>query len=204
MTTVTFGDTARDATLLGSMVSGDDKMAYRSGAVYPATGAITHFTTDANLTVWRALLGNYNQSNILIKWNTASLPDTANITSATLRTYVISKANADSLSIAMDWRVLDGTSSDFSHAPLTTAHSGTAISAITASQTYDFALTNLSNISKTGYTGVRLHVTERASDAAPTGNNNIVIASVDNTIQVEPQLIVTYTLGSDSVGWIGI
>lgn len=192
----------------GIAANGNDGIVWRSGPAYPPAGAAQNDTTDISITADRGYIGGqYFVQNGKLKWDTSSLPDGATITAATLRIVPVYVVNTNSLSLTMDWYVFDGSSSDFSHNALTTAHSGTALSAVTSLNTAnDFALTNLSNISKTGTTGIRLHISQRASDAAPTGDNGLSFASREDTTYTEPQLIVTYTLVSaqDLIGQVGI
>lgn len=186
--------------------SANDKYVFVSAAAYPPSGTPTHQSAATSIYAQRDLSApNYFITNAEMKWDTSSLPDNAIPSSALLRVYVVSKSNADSLSATLDWYIFNGSAADYSAAPLTTAHAGTALSAIGTSATYDFALTNLSNISVAGFTGLRMHIAQRASDAAPTGANNLIMASFDDATLVEPQLIVTYTTGgADLVGMVGV
>ena len=63
------------------------------------------------------------------------------------------------------------------------------MSSITTGATNDFALTGLSSIATSGYTGLRLLV----DGGQPSGDNYVQIASFDNPTLPEPQLVVTYT-----------
>jgi hypothetical protein len=53
----------------------------------------------------------------------------------------------------------------------------------------NFALQGVSSVSKTSYTGLRLHV----DGGQPSGSNSVVYATWDHATLPEPQLVVTYT-----------
>ncbi|MDQ3706622.1 MAG: hypothetical protein M3437_15660, partial [Chloroflexota bacterium] len=83
--------------------------------------------------------------------------------------------------------------SDFTQLAPNDAHAGTVLTTVNAnSTTYGFALGNLSNISLTGDTFLRGTVTQRASNAAPSGFNMFDIASFEHATLQEPRLVVDY------------
>lgn len=189
--------------------SGNDKqVGTGTQASYPpATSALEHNTTSATITVARSKYGGGAFEVIVgcLKWDTSSLPDDVTITAAVLRCVVTDKFNPDSLSLTAGWYLFDGTSADFSHNPETNAHAGTTIASLNTGVSTDFTLANLTNISKTGNTGLRLHLSQRASDNEPTGDNEVLIASYDDLSIAEPKLVVTYSVGGgDLVGQVGI
>lgn len=185
----------------------DDQTAYKSASVYPPTGSVARYTTVGTLYVGRNKAGaTYEVDAGLLKFDTSSLPDNAEPTSAVLRVVPTFVANTDSLSFVAEWYVWNGTDSDYTATSSNTAHAGTALSGITQNSSRDFTLQNLSgNISVTSYTYLRLHVTQRTSDAAPTGNNACNIAALEDVTYAEPQLVVTYaTGGGDLIGQVAI
>lgn len=192
------------------LASVEDQWVRRSAASYPISGAasVGRSSIAADLWVARELSGSYFVYNALLKFDTSGLPDATTVNSATLRVWVNSVSNANSLSLVAGWYAWDGTSdSDHSLTPETGAHAGTSLGSFVAGSLNDVALVNApANVLKTGFTFLRLHVTQRASDAAPTGVNRLVLASFDGG--VAPQLLVTHTLpGTPStlmVGGVGI
>lgn len=143
----------------------------------------------------------------LLKWDTSSLPNDAVVTGAILRVVSLGTIQTDSLSVTADWfnwGSVDTT--DHTNTPGTDAHSGTTISSIPASgNELDFTLVNANaNVSLTGFTYLRLHVTQRAADARPTGDNVFHLASYNNTTYLPARLIVTYEVGGDMIGVVHV
>src|SRR5206468_342520 len=60
----------------------------------------------------------------------------------------------------------------------------------------DFALANLSNISKTSSTGIRMYV----GGGQPTGTNHFSAAALEHTTDPEPRLIVIYNDSAPVIG----
>ena len=106
---------------------------------------------------------NYGIQLGVVRWDTGALPDNATVTAASLRLYLASKTDTDSRSAVMGWYVHDGSIAcdDFSATAGTNAHSGTAISSLTTGANNTFALANLSNVSLSSYTGMRIHNSRR-------------------------------------------
>src|SRR5439155_13028215 len=102
--------------------------------------------------------------------DTSALPDNATVTSATLKVYVTAKADADDRSLmaeyysSSNWPI---DPADYSLSSSGNALSGADITGITVGSVNSFALTGLTGISTTGYTGLRLHV----SGGQPNGDN---------------------------------
>lgn len=183
----------------------DDQFIQRTDN-YPPTGTITRDSTGSITFVARDLSGVYVVSCGLLRFDTSSLPDTAVISAASLQLYATSKVDTNSLSLVAGWYAWNETNSDWTNSPETNAHSGTPIASLVVSATNDFSLINLSNINKTGLTYLRLHITQRASDAAPSGNNHAAFVTREHATLPEPQLLVTYTMPASgrSVGAITI
>lgn len=193
--------------------SADDDHAMVTGStVYPVSGSAIHQTARVVATTERSKWSptNYEVSNALFRWDTSALPDNATITAATFRAVIDTKSDSDGLSISAGWSSWDGSASDFSATPLTSAHAGTSISSFPAAGTsFDLQLINFDNVSSTGTTYLKLFCSQLASDAAPTGGNYIDIHTFDNTgAFTPPQIIVTYVvpqagyiqLGADGPG----
>jgi hypothetical protein len=126
-----------------------------------------------------------------VRFDTSAIPDTATVTSATLRLYVTAKANADGRNLVGEWYDAANwpiDASDYTLNSSGSAFTGASIGQIRAGATNDFSLGGLASVSKTGYTGLRLHV----DGGQPTGDNYVQFASFESTLP-KPQLIVTYT-----------
>lgn len=183
-------------TTFNVAAGGDDGYVYRaSSSVYPPDTSTTVDTSDTIVGVEKNLSGGQFAILIsLLRWDTASIPDDATIDAATLRLRktASSPVSVDSRSLVAEWYE-PGTidTEDYTATVVSDAHSGTALTSITADADNDFALTNLSSVNKTGYTGLRLHI----SGGQPTGNNTAYFASFDHSTLTEPRLIVEYTEG---------
>jgi hypothetical protein len=126
----------------------------------------------------------------LVRFDTSAIPADATVTSATLRVFVPGKANADGRNLVAEW--YDGSNwpivaADWSLDSSASALTGFAVSQIRTQASNDIPLSNVAGISKTGYTGLRLHL----DGGQPTGDNYVQISSFEST--QPPQLIVTYT-----------
>ncbi|MCL4368483.1 MAG: PA14 domain-containing protein, partial [Actinobacteria bacterium] len=138
-----------------SQASGDDGYVSRSGSAYPPAGAITFNTTDSSFYVERSLFGgSYTTSVGLVRWNTSSLPDGATVLSASVHSW--NSCNFIDRYITADW---------YSSWPIDSAdwtpYAGTTASGSPGwgSPYMTFPLADVAaNVSKTGYTGLRLYV----------------------------------------------
>lgn len=136
-----------------------------------------------------AAANEYLIHNGFMRWSTSSLPDTAVINAATLRVYGTYRRNDDNRKITADYYTawpID--CADYSASAQTNASGSAGWTFPSSNGTTDFALTALSNISKTGYTGLRMHVT----GGTPTGENRFHAAAYDDTSLTAPQLLITY------------
>lgn len=185
--------------------SADDQLLFNDTSTgYNVTGTLSRSTNDLGMYAARSQYGpsTFRVLVGLMRWDTSSIPDGATITGATLRLYYYATgANTNALSNTGDWYVFDGTdANDYSHAALTTAFSGFDASA-GGFGSYDIALSNAAtNVSTSGYTGIRMHMSQRAADAAPTGANEWYFSSWDHATNPEPQLIVAYYDPGDGPG----
>jgi Calcineurin-like phosphoesterase len=177
-----------------------DDFVEKAGTAYPPDGFSTH-TADERIWAYRGLYsGTYYVDNGLMSWETApSIPDNATITSAKLVVDILSVDNANSLSLTADgyeWGPTPG-SEDFSHASQTGALSATPLSSFSVGDQVEIPLENPNTwVDKNDgtWTELRFHVTQRASDAAPTGDNGLSFASWDHATADPPTLEVDYTL----------
>lgn len=143
--------------------------------------------------------GTYTVHNSLMRWNTASLPDDATVTSAVLKIWVNAKGDPDNVDYACDYYTWGGSpavSGDWEQ-----SSSGDAIATIDATSLTTGAVNNLSftgltGISLSGYFGLRI---APKTTAQPTGDNFVDWASVeDGTTGHRPQLQVTYDVAVTS------
>lgn len=175
--------------------SSDDGRVYTAGATYPpTTGAFGDDTTTTIYARRELDTGTYRIGQILLRFDTSALPDNAVISSATLRFYLSAGGNPDGLSAVgeyYNWGVSADGSDWAQHPPVSPCFSVLLSSLVGGSN--DVAITDLSGISLTGLTYFRIHLSERASDAAPSGSNLLGIAAFDDTVNPEAQLIINYT-----------
>ncbi len=169
----------------------NDGYAQKSGsAVYPPNTTAFEQTSDVFVQTEKSFVTpNYSVFCGLLRFDTASLPDDATITAATLRLWIDAMANANARSLVAEW-MTDGAiaAADYVDDVGTNAHAGTTLASLTAFASNDLALTNLSNINRTGFTKIRIGVT----GSTPTGENVMYIAALDHATLAEPQLIVDY------------
>jgi hypothetical protein len=172
--------------------SGDDGTLQGSGATWPPPATAVDSAAIELYSLKWLTGGTYYFWQPAMRFDTSPLPDNAVVTAAILRLYIISRDQDDdnrSLSIgyfpSSNWPL--GTE-DYLTSDATDAHAGTDLTSLSVGALNDFALTNLANISKTGYTGFRLTTT----GGAPSGGNNCVIAALEHATLQEPQLIITF------------
>lgn len=102
-------------------------------------------------------------------------------------------SDANTLSLTAGWGPLAMNSTDWSNAPGTDANAGVALAGLTAGTYVEIPLTDAAGfpeIDKSGNTDIRLDISQRAADAAPTGTNRFQTRSVDDTAFLPPMLIV--------------
>jgi hypothetical protein len=133
----------------------------------------------------------------LFRFATSSLPDDAVISAATLRISPLALATDEARTLDFEWYE-PGTidTGDYAENAGTTAASVAAATwqAWATSGTVDVTLSNPdANISKTGFTGLRVGISGGAPPAGVTNDTRIEIASLEHTTRDEAKLIVTYT-----------
>ena len=176
--------------------SGDDgDVSLRSsvGNGYPPSGTAGPYTTGNYFTVGkRNAFGNYQIFDGLVRFDTSSLPDNAQISSATLSIYAVGKVDGDGRSLIGSWYSAANwpiDAPDWTADAGTTALTGTPLSALTTNTTNTLTLQTPTLINLTGYTGLRLGL----SGNAPANDNYLQIAAIDGT-NPAARLTVTYTL----------
>jgi len=175
--------------------SGDDCEVYKQGATYPPSGSATVVTEQIQVGVSKGWETDHFATHVgLVRFDTSPLPDGAIITAATLRLCSSGGASdADGRVLNVDWY-------DPNNWPIDAADYSDAVSAgagsldVTSWPSYgnwaEIVLSGLSNISKTGYTGLRLGV----SGGQPAGSNGLEFFTYDYGSLI-PQLVVTYAPG---------
>jgi hypothetical protein len=173
---------------------GDDgNVGASSAPLYPPSVAAVGSSSGSVFTAGRRFVfGGYDVYTGLVRFDTSSLPDDATVTGATLRLFVTRTADADGRNFVGEWYdaaswPIDG--GDYALSSTGSALSGADVTLIRAGASNDFALSGLGSVSKTGLTGLRLHV----DGGQPTGDNVVQVASSENSSYPKPQLIITYT-----------
>lgn len=192
-------------TIFTIAVGTDDGLVHGHSASYPATylstTSIQTFVAPGN----DFNTPNYNFDVILLRWDTSSLPDNATITSAVLRLWMNGRStvNAGPYVFKAEWYAFGGTagSGDYTTTVSNSAHVGTNMDFFATPASYDYTLQNLSNISLTGYTGMRLFM----DGPQPTTTANYLSFDTFETVSGHPaQLVVDYTVSSSlgSTSWL--
>ncbi len=173
-------------------VAGDDGSVVYSHTAWPPNGGT--FTAGTNLYLSKdGGATKYNDVSC-VRFDTSSVPDNATVTAASLALYCGSKSdNATSnYSVVADYYDFGGSPTvpgDWIETASPSIWTAVDLGSVTANAINTFTLTNLTGISKTGYTGIRITF----SAGAPTGTNELSIASYEDANQ-EPRLTVTYTV----------
>jgi hypothetical protein len=179
-------------------VDTDDGTGYRGGVANWADIGTGLFVAEETTTLVASKTqfgGDFFVDNAFMRFDTSSLPDIATITSANLLIYAVNIDNGNSVTYAADFYDFGGEPSVAGDWEQTS--SGDAISLIEPNNLTEgivntVALTGLTGINKTGYTGIRI---APANTTQPTTINAINIASLEDAPQ-EPRLEVTYTTSS--------
>ena len=119
---------------------------------------------------------NYVYRPVFVRFDTSSIPDAATVTAVSLKIDVTSIADNDSFTLRVGYASSGAwpiTTSDYTTSPATNAHSGTALGSLVDDAVNTLALTNLTNISKTGYTALVLSL---PPSSTPSGLNSVVFS----------------------------
>lgn len=110
-------------------------------------------------------LSTYYVTNALVKFDTSGLPDTATITSASIKITVGGHANTENRNLMADWYTWTAVTGDWTYLGVPGALSGVPISSIPASGVAELQLENApANVSKTGFTYLRFTLSGGAPD----------------------------------------
>ncbi len=160
---------------------------------YPPVGTPSFLAARSFFTVGRrAAFGSYYVFVGLLRFDTSALPDGATVTSAVLRLHVKGKADGDNRGLVGEWYgasnwPIDG--GDWSLNSSGTALPAADLTGIPVGSVSSFDLVGLGSVSRTGSTGLRLHL----SGGQPSADNYLQAAAFEDSLP-EPQLVVSYTL----------
>lgn len=163
---------------------------------YPPVFAIkTSATVSTTITRKATSFPQYQIISWYGRFDTSSIPDTAQVTSASITCTVGATVDGDgdrSLIFEwFNWETIGGR--HYEDVAQASAHTGTAIASLTSGASI-FNLTNLHNINKAGYTGLRGNI----SGGIPSAINQVNILNEDDAVEGnECSLSVTYTAPKD-------
>jgi hypothetical protein len=181
--------------------SGDDGYLEQWSTAYGGTdGSQDTDTAFGEIYVRNDFMGfggtnQYVRGNIILRFDTSSLPDNSIVTAATLELRSVAGfyADTDNRSLQIEWLADPGTitfASDFNATPAASAKAATDLTSLAASTSYSWPLLNPDvNISRVAATGLRFHV----DGASPTAGNRIGFYSFDHATEPAPQLVITYS-----------
>jgi hypothetical protein len=185
-TTVTFAASA-------GLDDGDVTVSRAQSAGYPPSGTPVVNTTSSSAAAGRRLVKKiYSVSDLLLEFDTSSLPDDATITSVQLRFVVTGKGDANNRNLVGEWYdatlwPIDG--ADWILSVGTDALTGIDVTTLIVNATTTLTLTNPASVSLTGLSALRLGI----DGGQPSGNNSVQVSTFENASKPKPQLIVTYT-----------
>lgn len=192
--------TSGTVTTFGVSADFEDGDVERGDSSYPPR---THDATDggtsnATMLVRRSKASpSYHPVRVaLLRFDTSALPDDATVVSAELRLYVTVRNDTDGRKLVAEWYPASAWpvgASDWALDDVSSAHSGTALGAITLGQQNAFPLQGLAAIDRKGTTALRLHVSGSAT--APAGPNDLGVATVEHASLPAPLLTITYRSG---------
>jgi hypothetical protein len=151
---------------------------------------------------------------LLFRWNTATLPDSSAwpaspfLYKAELEYYSAGDTNANSINIIADWYDFGGgvVVADDWTAIITNPNACIGHPLVTRGVgSYRIPLINAQqNINRSGYTGLRIGISQRANDVAPTGVNRIqsLMHGFNTTTYPSghvPRLVITYGTTGESL-----
>jgi hypothetical protein len=177
----------------------NDGSGYYESTSWPPNGGT--WTADDGTSLWvsKTRVGNIYYNDVaFLRFDTSSLGSGATVTGATLALYVISRSTSQSASLLADYYDFGGEPSGSEDWVLTSSPAilSQSVSSLTTGAVNSITITDLSGISKTGITGIRLTL----SAITPTGTNEVEIAAYEHTTLQEPRLTVTYTTGGGGGG----
>jgi hypothetical protein len=186
-------------------VGGDDGRAWGIDASYPPAFDVGESAAvDVDVIRRKVSGGDYWVYNGFLRFNTgASLPDDATVTAAVLRFYAYNKSDEGNRSLVGEYHAWDGgdpTSGEFSTTAPGSPILSVDVTALSNNALNDVSLTDLSGISKTGYTAIRLMMD--GGQPADNEQARITIAALEHATQPAAELIITYTEANTDAGTV--
>jgi hypothetical protein len=129
-----------------------------------------------------------------MRWDTSSIPDAATITGVDLKLHLVSVTTTLTRNLVGDYFDFGGeptVAADWILSANPSIFTAVDVASLTVGAVNTFALTDLTGISKTGFTGIRLTIDNNTS---PVDNKSAArFASFEDPTNPAPQLVVTYT-----------
>lgn len=142
----------------------------------------------------------YYHEQSFMRWDTSPIDDLSTILAANLAVWVDSKQDADNaFSFVGDYYDFGGeptVSGDRVETPSPSIFTAVDITGITVSAVLTLPLTDLSGISKTGFTGIRTGLSAGTPTLGPLVQNSVRIIAFEHATLQEPQLQVTWAVAS--------
>lgn len=135
---------------------------------------------------------NFDVRNMLVRFDTSTIPDTAIVQAASLNLYIIGTQNQEARNLVGEWYAGSNwpiVAADGAITPAATAFT-IAIGSLTAGSINALSLTSASNVNLSGYTGFRIGV----DGGQPALFNTVSIPELEHPTLPEPKLSVTYLL----------
>lgn len=160
------------------VISGsDDAQAGGSGAVFPPpfTGIGETFIAQNAINSFSG--GIYTYANFLVRFDTSVIPDSASVTSAILSCTLASSSDDDDRNLIFEYYPWETAAvNHYETTSQANAHSGTDITVIPSLSPHPYVLSNIVNISKSGFTGLRGFI----DGGVPLGNNLVALATIEH------------------------
>ena len=176
-------------------VDADDEYWSAQSVTYPVVATPVKVSSDI-IQAGRSLEDNYKVRVALLRFDTSALPDDAYITGAGLLLDYTQSDHVNDLSLVADAPTWTGVASDWTNG----VPSASSMRIISPLHRYspggggiNVSVDDVSFINKSGYSYLRLMITQRPGDAAPTGQNFVNIATREHATLNEPRLSISFT-----------
>lgn len=180
-------------------VGTDDGQVFGSAASYPPTfGLATNNGTTDSAAKNQTAGPTFAVRNFLVRFDTSALPDDAIIDAATLQLHVTAKNDNNARNLVGEWYAGANWPIDVADGAITPGSDAFTldITAVTAGQVNNIALSSPSNVNKSGYTGFRIGV----DGGSPASTNDVTFSAYDHPTNQEPRLVVDYHLPGGETG----
>jgi hypothetical protein len=188
-------------TLNFDCTDNNDGWGVYTDTVWPANGGtFTDGDTFDSTIILLSKRNTFEDGWGLMRWDTSSLPDGATITAADLILYAVSRSEfgGDNYGVVGDYYDFGGepvVPADYIETASPSIFTVVDMGTFTLSATNTIPLTNLTGISKVGFTGIRLTL----NAGTPTQSNIMSFASSEHATGNTPRLSVTYTEPADAL-----